>query len=346
MHSVRGRRCHVVAVVSGLACCLVAGVEAGSGATAWSQTRTGPTAEEVAEARSAAVERSKQLDDATARLDEARRRLEELVALERAGGPAPAPSALPDAPGASAATAVGPDPEVDEDEILVQARNVGPDGESGTTVSGFGPDVVGQAAEVRRFSLERARLRTEAETALTTAQRLVAEREAARRRRRAAKGRSRARAAAQQAQKAQQAQTTQVVQPVQTTQVAALTEQTRGNVVADWALTQIDKPYVWASAGPSGYDCSGLTMQAWARVGVKMDHWTGTQWTAGRHVPYDRLQRGDLLFFGRGTRRPADIRHVGIYIGNGMMVHAPQTGDVVRVAPMWRKDLIGATRPA
>ncbi|MFF4416578.1 NlpC/P60 family protein [Streptosporangium sp. NPDC001559] len=352
MHSVRGRRCHVVAVVSGLACCLVAGVEAGSGATAWSQTRTGPTADEVAEARSEAVERSKQLNDATARLDEARRRLEELVALERAGGPTPAPSAVPDAPDgpaapdASAGTSVRPDLETDEDEILAQARNVGLDGESGSTVSGFGPDVIGQAAEVRRFSLERARLRTEAETALTTAQRLVAEREAARKRRRAARGRSRARAAAQEAQKAQTTQPVQAVQPVQTTQVAVLTEQTRGNIAADWALTQIDKPYVWASAGPSGYDCSGLTMQAWARVGVKMDHWTGTQWTAGRHVPYDQLQRGDLLFFGRGTRRPADIRHVGIYIGNGMMVHAPQTGDVVRVAPMWRKDLIGATRPA
>ncbi|MEV8636282.1 C40 family peptidase, partial [Streptosporangium sp. NPDC051023] len=113
-------------------------------------------------------------------------------------------------------------------------------------------------------------------------------------------------------------------------------EPARGDIVADWALTQIDKPYVWASAGPVGYDCSGLTMQAWARVGVKMDHWTGTQWTSGEHVPLDQLQRGDLLFFGRHVRGPADIQHVGIYIGRGLMVHAPQTGDVVRVAPKGR----------
>ncbi|MFD0886380.1 hypothetical protein ACFQ08_17690, partial [Streptosporangium algeriense] len=91
MHSVRGRRGHVVAVASGLACCLVTGVEAGSGATAWAQARNGPTAGEVAEARSKAVERSKQLNDATIRLEEARRRLRELVALERAEEPASSP---------------------------------------------------------------------------------------------------------------------------------------------------------------------------------------------------------------------------------------------------------------
>ncbi|MFF5208465.1 C40 family peptidase [Streptosporangium sp. NPDC000396] len=120
----------------------------------------------------------------------------------------------------------------------------------------------------------------------------------------------------------------------------------RGDIAADWALTQLDKPYVWAGTGPRGYDCSGLTMRAWARVGVKMDHWTGTQWTSGRHVRLSQIRRGDLLFFGRSTRNPADISHVGIYIGRGLMVHAPQTGDVVRVAPIWRKDLVGATRPA
>ncbi|MFD0885907.1 C40 family peptidase, partial [Streptosporangium algeriense] len=160
------------------------------------------------------------------------------------------------------------------------------------------------------------------------------------------KRRREARRARQEAGTRAAAEETQTAQRAETAQVAEASGQTRGDIVANWALTQIDKPYVWASAGPSGYDCSGLTMRAWERVGVKMGHWTGTQWTAGKHVPYDRLQRGDLLFFGGRTRRPADIRHVGIYIGNGMMVHAPQTGDVVRVAPMWRKDLIGATRPA
>ncbi|SDQ59700.1 C40 family peptidase [Thermostaphylospora chromogena] len=120
----------------------------------------------------------------------------------------------------------------------------------------------------------------------------------------------------------------------------------RGDIAADWALTQLGKPYVWAADGPDSYDCSGLTMRAWEKVGVRLDHWTGTQWTSGPHIPLDRLRRGDLVFFGRITNDPGDIHHVGIYIGRGMMVHAPQTGDVVRIAPIWRRDLVGATRPS
>ncbi|MGW0802176.1 NlpC/P60 family protein [Nonomuraea sp. NPDC002799] len=120
---------------------------------------------------------------------------------------------------------------------------------------------------------------------------------------------------------------------------------TMGDVAANWALTQLGKPYVWAAAGPGTYDCSGLTMRAWEKVGVQMDHWTGTQWTAGPHVPTDQLRRGDLLFFGHVSSDPGTIHHVGIYVGRGQMVHAPQTGDVVRVASIWRGDLVGATRP-
>ncbi|MEV1200601.1 C40 family peptidase [Microbispora rosea] len=118
-----------------------------------------------------------------------------------------------------------------------------------------------------------------------------------------------------------------------------------GEMAAQWALKQIGKPYVWAAAGPSGFDCSGLTMRAWQRAGVSLDHWTGTQWTSGQHVPLKELRTGDLIFYGRLSRNPGDIHHVGIYIGRGMMVHAPQTGDVVRISPIWRHDLVGATRP-
>ncbi|MBX6386481.1 MAG: C40 family peptidase [Microbispora sp.] len=118
-----------------------------------------------------------------------------------------------------------------------------------------------------------------------------------------------------------------------------------GKTAAKWALKQLGKPYVWAAAGPSGFDCSGLTMRAWQRAGVSLDHWTGTQWTSGRHVPIKDLRVGDLIFYGRLSRNPGTIHHVGIYIGRGMMVHAPQTGDVVRISPIWRHDLVGATRP-
>ncbi|MFG1704841.1 NlpC/P60 family protein [Nonomuraea sp. M3C6] len=118
-----------------------------------------------------------------------------------------------------------------------------------------------------------------------------------------------------------------------------------GDVAANWALTQLGKPYVWAADGPRTYDCSGLTMRAWEKVGVQIDHWTGTQWTSGPHVPLDQLRRGDLLFFGHLSSDPGTIHHVGIYVGRGQMVHAPQTGDVVRVSSIWRGDLVGATRP-
>jgi cell wall-associated NlpC family hydrolase len=127
---------------------------------------------------------------------------------------------------------------------------------------------------------------------------------------------------------------------------AAGTAAARGEIAASWALTQLGKPYVWAAAGPHAYDCSGLTMRAWERAGVRLDHWTGTQWRSGPHVPVEELERGDLVFFGRVKNDPKSIHHVGIYIGEGLMVHAPHTGDVVRVAPIWRRDLFGATRPA
>ncbi|MCG5215400.1 C40 family peptidase [Streptosporangium soli] len=120
---------------------------------------------------------------------------------------------------------------------------------------------------------------------------------------------------------------------------------TAGDIAVTWALGQLGKPYVWAAAGPDTYDCSGLTMRAWEQVGVRLDHWTGTQWTSGPHIPTDALARGDLVFFGQITDNPGDIHHVGIYVGKGMMVHAPQTGDVVRIASIWRSDLVGATRP-
>ncbi|GGT34701.1 NlpC/P60 family protein [Nonomuraea spiralis] len=109
---------------------------------------------------------------------------------------------------------------------------------------------------------------------------------------------------------------------------------------AKWALTQQLKPYVWGAEGPSSYDCSGLVMAAYQRVGISLPHYTGDQWTAGTHVSRDQLRPGDLVFFY------TDLHHVGIYIGGGMMVHAPQTGDVVRVAPMGRRPFAGAVRIA
>lgn len=91
------------------------------------------------------------------------------------------------------------------------------------------------------------------------------------------------------------------------------------------ALAQLGKPYVFATAGPSTYDCSGLTMVAWAAAGVSIPHQSSAQYQLGSAVSADQLAPGDLVFFYQ------DLHHVGVYIGNGQMVHAPTTGDVVKV---------------
>ncbi|MFC7591746.1 C40 family peptidase [Nonomuraea antimicrobica] len=109
---------------------------------------------------------------------------------------------------------------------------------------------------------------------------------------------------------------------------------------ARWALTQQLKPYVWGAEGPSSYDCSGLVMAAYQKVGISLPHYTGSQWTAGKHIDRSELRPGDLVFFYN------DLHHVGIYLGGGMMVHAPQTGDVVRIASIEGRPWAGAVRIA
>ncbi|WP_308426273.1 C40 family peptidase [Streptosporangium pseudovulgare] len=107
-----------------------------------------------------------------------------------------------------------------------------------------------------------------------------------------------------------------------------------------WALTQQLKPYVWGAEGPNSFDCSGLVMWAYQKVGISLPHYTGDQWTAGTHVSRDDLRPGDLVFFY------SDLHHVGIYVGAGLMIHAPQTGDVVRIAPMGNRPFAGGVRVA
>jgi cell wall-associated NlpC family hydrolase len=107
----------------------------------------------------------------------------------------------------------------------------------------------------------------------------------------------------------------------------------------DTAKAQLGKPYVYAAAGPNSFDCSGLTMYAWAAAGVSLPHSSGMQYASLPHVPMDAMQPGDLVFFG------SPIHHVGMYLGGGVMIHAPQTGDVVKISPVYRNDFAGAARP-
>ncbi|SDY30829.1 Cell wall-associated hydrolase, NlpC family [Modestobacter sp. DSM 44400] len=103
-------------------------------------------------------------------------------------------------------------------------------------------------------------------------------------------------------------------------------------LAVDTALAQQGKAYVWAGAGPNVYDCSGLTQFAYRAAGIALPHSSGMQSTMGVPVARADLQPGDLIFFY------SPVGHVGMYIGNGLMVHAPTSGDVVRVASvdtMW-----------
>jgi cell wall-associated NlpC family hydrolase len=93
------------------------------------------------------------------------------------------------------------------------------------------------------------------------------------------------------------------------------------------AMRYLGVPYVWAGASPSGFDCSGLVMYVYAQVGVSLPHYTGAQWQLGVPVSRDQLEPGDLVFFD-------GIGHVGIYVGNGLFIHAPQTGDVVKISSL------------
>jgi cell wall-associated NlpC family hydrolase len=111
-----------------------------------------------------------------------------------------------------------------------------------------------------------------------------------------------------------------------------------------WALAQLGDPYRWGAVGPTAFDCSGLTSSAYRAAGVGIPRVSRAQWGAGPHVAVANLLPGDLVFYADNPRDPGTIHHVGMYIGNGLMVHAPHTGDVVRVASIWRESYAGATR--
>jgi peptidoglycan DL-endopeptidase CwlO len=111
-----------------------------------------------------------------------------------------------------------------------------------------------------------------------------------------------------------------------------------GIAVAE-ALRQLGKPYVFGTNGPNTFDCSGLTQWAWAKAGVYMDHFTGSQAYAFPRVSPNDLEPGDLVFFNVG------LGHVGMYIGDGQIVQAPRTGDVVKITNLDRGRVAIAVRP-
>ncbi len=107
-----------------------------------------------------------------------------------------------------------------------------------------------------------------------------------------------------------------------------------------FALTRVGDAYVWGAAGPAQFDCSGLVLWAYAQVGISLQHFTGDQWNEGEHISRSQLAPGDLVFFFQ------DIGHVGMYVGNGMMVDAPTFGQPVQVQPVFWSAFVGAVRIA
>ena len=113
----------------------------------------------------------------------------------------------------------------------------------------------------------------------------------------------------------------------------------KGAKALAYAKAQLGEPYVRNGAGPSGWDCSGLTMKAWGSVGVSLPHSSGQQYNRGRPVSRSDLQLGDLVFFY------SDIHHVGLYAGNGQVIHAPRPGKSVEYIKISYMPYAGARRP-
>jgi cell wall-associated NlpC family hydrolase len=103
---------------------------------------------------------------------------------------------------------------------------------------------------------------------------------------------------------------------------------------------------VWGATGPDAFDCSGLTQWSYAHVGIQLPRVAADQWNAGPHVPLSELEPGDLLFWATDVTNPVTIHHVAMYVGAGLMIAAPHTGDVVKIQPVYMSGYIGATRPA
>lgn len=104
------------------------------------------------------------------------------------------------------------------------------------------------------------------------------------------------------------------------------------------AEAEVGKPYAWGAAGPDSFDCSGLMLWAWAKAGVNLPHSSAAQYGFGTHVSHDELQPGDLVFYY------SPIHHVAMYVGKGMVIHAPDFGVPVGYAPVDSMPYVGATR--
>lgn len=114
-----------------------------------------------------------------------------------------------------------------------------------------------------------------------------------------------------------------------------------------YALAQLGKPYEWGGSGPTAYDCSGLTSQAYASAGIAIPRVSRDQYGFGTKIPVRSLLPGDLVYYGSDPDVQSSIYHVAMYLGNGRMIAAPHAGTVVQIESMWWSGLMPyGTRPA
>lgn len=110
------------------------------------------------------------------------------------------------------------------------------------------------------------------------------------------------------------------------------------------AIGKLGRPYVWGAEGPDSFDCSGLVQWAYAQAGIKVPRVTHQQFVSGPQIPLAQAQPGDLLFWRHDPTNPGYVSHVAIYWGDGKMLHAPRTGDVVKLVPVTTRNFAGAVR--
>jgi cell wall-associated NlpC family hydrolase len=122
---------------------------------------------------------------------------------------------------------------------------------------------------------------------------------------------------------------------IRLTSAEDLKASTAAQTALSFALDQLGKPYVWGAEGPDSYDCSGLTMRAYESAGYQLPRTAAEQSMVGTPVDVADLLPGDLLFYATDPSDLATVHHVVMYAGAGLVVHAPHSGDVVRLGPMW-----------
>lgn len=155
-----------------------------------------------------------------------------------------------------------------------------------------------------------------------------------------ATARQRADQAAQLVEQIREERASRAAERAEQQEAAAASEAATGaSAVVDYALAQVGDPYVWGAVGPDSFDCSGFTMAAWAQAGVSLPHNSGAQMGAGTPVSTDSLVPGDLVFYY------SPVSHVGIYVGDGQIVHAGNPAIGVTTAPLHQMPLVGAVRP-